>query len=54
MLVQKRRNTAAALKLLRVLLNNQGMHPETIVIDGLASYGATTRELGCKDRHRPG
>ena len=39
-LVQKRRNTAAALKLLRKLLKNQGIHPETIVTDGLASYRA--------------
>ena len=28
MLVQKRRNEAAALKLLRKLLKNQGIHPE--------------------------
>ena len=45
---------AAALKFLRKLLKNQGLRPETIVTDGLASYGAATRELGCKDRHRPG
>ena len=54
MLVQKRRNKAAALKLLRKLLKNQGVRPETIVTDGLASYRAATRELGCDDRHRPG
>ena len=36
MLVQKRRNEAAALKLLRKLLKNQGFHPEAIVTDGLA------------------
>jgi putative transposase len=54
MLVQERRNKAAALKFLRKLLKNQGLRPETIVTDGLASYGAATRELGCKDRHRPG
>ena len=53
-LVQKRRNKAAALKLLRKLLKNQGIHPETIVTDGLASYPAAMRILGCKDRHRPG
>ena len=34
MLVQKRRNKAAALRLLRKLLKNQGVHPETIVTDG--------------------
>ena len=54
MLVQKRRNKAAALRLLRKLLKNQGVHPETIVTDGLASYPAAARELACKDRHRVG
>ena len=54
MLVQKRRNVAAALRLLRKLFKNQGIHPETIVTDGLASYPAAARELGCKDRHRAG
>ena len=54
MLVQKRRNTRAALRLLRKLLKNQGIHPEKIVTDNLVSYGAATRELGCRDRHRPG
>ena len=37
MLVQKRRNTCAALKLLRKLLKRHGIHPETIVTDKLAS-----------------
>ena len=54
MLVQKRRNKQAALRLLRKLLKRQGIRPETIVTDGLASYGAATYELGCSDRHRPG
>ena len=54
MLVQKRRNTGAALRLLRKLLKNQGIHPETIVTDKLASYGAAIRELSCRNRHRPG
>ena len=45
---------AAAFKLLRKLLKNQGIHPETIVTDGLVSYPAAVRELGCKDRHRAG
>lgn len=31
--VQERRNNAAALKLLRKLLRNQGVRPETIVTD---------------------
>ena len=42
------------LKLLRQLLKNQGIHPETITTDKLASYRATLRELGLTDRHRPG
>ena len=54
MLVQRRRNTGAALRLLRKLLKNQGIHPETIVTDKLASYGAATRDLGCRNCHRPG
>ena len=54
MLVRKRRNMAAALKLLRKLLKNQGVHPEAIITDGLAAYPAAARELGCKDRHRAG
>lgn len=53
-LVQKRRNKAAALKLLRKLLKKQGHQPDEIVTDGLASYKAAMRELGCLGRHRPG
>ena len=53
-LVQKRRNKAAALKLLRRLLKNQGIHPETITTDKLASYRAAARQLGLTSRHRPG
>jgi len=53
-LVQKRRNKAAALKLLRRLLKKQGLHPATIVTDKLGSYRAAVRILGLADRHRPG
>ena len=53
-LVQRRRNKHAALKLLRKLLKNQSVHPETITTDKLASYGAAVRELGLKGVHRPG
>ena len=53
-LVQKRRNKHAALKLLRRLLMNQGIRPETITTDKLASYRAAARELGLTSRHRPG
>jgi putative transposase len=54
MLVQKRRNKAAALKLLRKLLKNQGYVPDTIVTDGLTSYPAALKVLKCQHRHRPG
>jgi len=53
MLVQRRRNKHAALKLLRKLLKRQGVHPETITTDKLASYRAAALELGLADRHRP-
>ena len=53
-LVQKRRHTAAALKLLKKLLKSQGIHPETITTDKLASYGAAAKVLGLSARHRPG
>ena len=53
-LVQKRRNKHAALKLLRKLLKSQGIHPDMIVTDKLASYGAAVRELGLTGVHRPG
>lgn len=54
MLVQKRRNKAAAIKILKRLLKNTGIHPEAIVTDGLYSYKSAGRALGCVDRHRPG
>jgi transposase-like protein len=53
-LVQKRRNKHAALKLLGKLLKTQGIHPETITTDKLASYSAAVRDLGLKGVHRPG
>jgi putative transposase len=52
-LLQKRRK-GAALKLLRKLLKNTGLHPEMIVTDGLTSYRAAMRDLGLTKRHRPG
>lgn len=53
-LVQKRRNKHAALKLLKRLLRNTGIHPETIVTDKLASYRAAMKVLHLQGRHRPG
>jgi transposase-like protein len=54
MLVKKRRNTGAALRLIRKLLKHQGVRSETIATDKLASYRAAFRKLGCGARHRPG
>ncbi len=44
-LVQKRRNKRAALKLLRKLLQYQGIPPTKIVTDKLKSYSAALRDL---------
>ena len=53
-LVQKRRDKAAALKLFRKLLKSQQCVPDEIVTDGLASYKAALKVLGCPGRHKPG
>jgi transposase-like protein len=54
LVVQKQRDTAAALRLLRRLLRNQRVEPETITTDGLRSYPAALQGLDLLDRHRPG
>ena len=54
LLVQKRRNKAAALKFLKKLLKNQGFIPDQIVTDGLASYRAALKVLKGQNRHKPG
>jgi len=54
LVVQKRRDTAAALTLLKRLLRNQPIEPTAIVTDGLRSYKSALRELGLHERHRPG
>ena len=54
MLIQKRRNTLAAVRVLRKLLKRHGIHPETFTTDKLASYRAAFRVLGCSSHHRPG
>lgn len=46
--VQRRRNTKAAIRLLRKLLKNQGIKPKRIVTDRLSSYGAALKVLGLK------
>ena len=54
MVVQKQRDTGAALRLMRRLLRNSHVEPETITTDGLRSYPAALKILGLIDRHRPG
>lgn len=46
--VQRRRNTKAATRLLRKLLRNQGVKPKKIVTDRLGSYGAALKTFGLK------
>ncbi|GLS18551.1 hypothetical protein GCM10007874_15680 [Labrys miyagiensis] len=54
LLVQSRRNSAAAIRLMRKLLRKQGFRPEGIIADQLRSYGAAVRELGLSVRHKQG
>src|SRR3712207_9430686 len=53
-LVQRRRNEAAARKLMRKLLRKQGFAPTVITTDKLRSYGAAFAELGLTARHEQG
>jgi transposase-like protein len=53
-LVQGRRDKAAALKLMRKLLKKQGIAPSVLVTDKLPSYGAARRELGLSAHHEQG
>ena len=46
--VQRRRNTKAATRLLRKLLRNQGIKPTRIITDRLTSYGAALKLFGLK------
>jgi putative transposase len=54
MLVQPRRDKAAAMKLMRKLLKKHGVAPSVLVTDKLPSYGAARRELGLSARHEQG
>jgi DDE domain len=45
LLVQPKRDTKAALRLMRKLLKKQGYAPDELVTDKLGSYGAARREL---------
>ena len=53
-LVQPKRDTKAALRLMRKLLRKQGFAPDELVTDKLGSYGAARRELGLSCRHERG
>jgi len=53
-LIQSRRNTKAAMKLMRKLLKMQGISPDAIVTDKLPCYGAALGGLGMKGRHVTG
>ena len=50
-LVQRRRDKRAALKLMRKLLKNQGFVPDAFVTDKMPSYGAALSNLGLSKRH---
>jgi putative transposase len=52
MLVQRRRDTRVALKLMRKLLKKQGFPPKLLVTDKLATYGAAKREIMPGIEHR--
>ena len=51
LLVQRRRDKATALKLLRKLLKKQGFVPAVIVTDKLGSYGQRCGPLASRGRH---
>jgi len=54
LLVQRRRDKAAAVKLMRKLLKKQGYAPEVLVTDKLRSYAAARTALGMTARHEQG
>jgi transposase-like protein len=54
MLVQRRRDKCAALRLMRKLLKKQGFAPKLLVTDKLRSYGSAFRQLGLTCPHDQG
>jgi putative transposase len=54
LLVQRRRDKAAAVKLMRKLLKKQGYAPDVLVTDKLRSYGTAKSEIGLSARHDQG
>jgi putative transposase len=54
MLVHRRRDKCAALRLMRNLLKKQGFAPKLVVTDKLRSYGSAFRQLGLTCPHEQG
>jgi transposase-like protein len=54
LLVQRRRDKAAVVTLMRKLLKKQGFAPDVLVTDKLRSYGAAKSEIGLSARHDQG
>ncbi len=54
MLVQRRRDKRAALRLMRKLLKKQGFTPKLLTTDKLGSYGSAFRPLHLTCRHEQG
>jgi transposase-like protein len=56
MLVQRRRDKRAALRLMRKLLRKQGFAPKLLTTDKLGSYGSAFRQLrlACRLRWKNG
>src|SRR5271163_3746881 len=54
MLVQRRRDSQAALRLMRKLLKKQGFAPKLLVTDKLRSYASAFRQLGLSCPHEQG
>src|SRR5215510_6906340 len=54
MLVQHRRDSRAALRLMRKLLKKQGFAPKLLVTDKLRSYASAFRRLGLSCPHQQG
>jgi transposase-like protein len=54
MLVQRRRDSRAALRLMRKLLKKQGFAPKLLVTDKLRSHASAFRRLGLSCRHEKG
>jgi transposase-like protein len=54
LLVQRRRDKAAAVRLMRKLLKKRGFAPNVLVTDKMRSYGAAKSEMGLSARHEQG